>query len=337
MVRSTLAALAALPLLWACTMPQRVADEESATLAAGYGRAFGRVRYFDGVREVTFATGPFAHWSNTLTLFVRPRRGGEMQYMPVGGDGSFAWPLQAGDYVIVGFHRTRQGTWDVHRTYMTGRLMAAFSVPAPGKAVYVGDLHIKNQGAASGVEVLDHYDEALKRMEAKLAAGKSEPGKGLMALERPPGSYRRVGPICAPTFGLSCTENLKGVEPVQPVDTAWAFPITQSLTPLLEWKPSHSPGATYDVAIYESLSFMFGATGAVERMRGGLIDYAEALPEPRYTPTAPLAPGKKYEWTVRVRIGDAVSTWSTTSHSLYLVIAAKKGAGQLFGFETPAR
>jgi hypothetical protein len=65
--------------------------------------------------------------------------------------------------------------------------------------------------------------------------------------------------------------------------------------------------------------------------------YAEGLTEPRFTPSAPLRPDKKYEWSVRLRRGDTVSSWSTTSFSLNLLIAGRSNSRSVFGFETPAQ
>jgi len=127
------------------------------------------------------------------------------------------------------------------------------------------------------------------------------------------------------------------VEPLKPAGTAQGFPVTENLTPPLEWKPSSRPGVAYDVAIFESLTFKYGAAGNVPRMRGALVAYAEGLREPRYSPLAPLQPAKKYEWTVRLRDGDTVSSWSATSYFVFAIVAAASGSGQGFGFATPGR
>jgi hypothetical protein len=107
--------------------------------------------------------------------------------------------------------------------------------------------------------------------------------------------------------------------------------------PVLEWKPSTKPGVTYDVVIFESLSFMYGVARSVDRMYGARVAYAEALHEPRFRPQAPLEPGKKYQWTVRMRDGETVSSWSATSRSIFLVVAGSRGSGRAFGFETPSK
>jgi hypothetical protein len=75
----------------------------------------------------------------------------------------------------------------------------------------------------------------------------------------------------------------------------------------------------------------------MQRLRGAVVDYAEGLRVPRYRPAAPLQPGRKYEWSVRLRDdADTVSGWSTASYVFFAVVAAAKGS-RGFGFETPNR
>ena len=69
-------------LLSACgEMPARPANEQDATAAAGYGRAFGRVVYVEDGKEKEWSTSILA--ADMLTLFVRSTRTGQMQYMQI--------------------------------------------------------------------------------------------------------------------------------------------------------------------------------------------------------------------------------------------------------------
>lgn len=319
-------------LLSACAgMPSPPVEEEAATVAAGYGRAFGRLEYLQKGQATVWKSSVLNY--ETLTLFVRSAQTGQMQYMDMDSDGSFSWPLQAGEHVIVGYqYRRSSGAVST----VTARLMGAFSVPLAGQAVYIGDLQIESE--TGRIRMLDRYDEALKRVEARLAAGKFEPVKGLMRFERQAGSYKRVVGVCSHGWGLTCDSKLQGVEPLQPAGTAEGFPLTQNLSPLLEWKSASRSDVTYDIAIYESLTFEYASgTRKVFGLRGARVVYAEGLREPRYIPQAPLQPGKRYEWTVRLRDGDTVSSWSATSYSWFAVVAWKRGSGQGFGFETPEK
>lgn len=327
----TVFALSTNLLLAACGATAPV-DEKAATAEAGYGRAFGLFRWLEDGKEAVWTSTFFS--TDTLTFFVRSARTGQMQYMGIESDGSFYWPLERGDYVIVGYQSARRGAGT---STQTGRLMTAFSVAQAGQAVYIGDLLIEIRRGRSRVDVLDRYEPALQRFEARIAQAKLAPAKALMRFEQQPGRYRRVTEICSPSWAIECDSNYQGVRPLSPEGTAWNYTVTKGVAPLLEWKPSSRPELTYDVAIYESLEFMFGATGGVKGLRGTRVAYAEGLREPRYIPTTPLEHGKRYEWTVRLRDGDTVSSWSTTSYSFFAVIAARRASGQYFGLETPRK
>lgn len=316
-------------LLAACGATAPV-EEKAATTEAGFGRAFGAIRLVDNGAELAWESSLLV--SQGLTLFVRPAGGGDMQYMDIPPGGAFFWPLTPGEYVIVGGQLVRAAG---ARTTRTLRLMTTFSVPRAGAAAYVGDLVVESRGGASRLQVLDRYDAALQRAAELITAAKVEPAKGLMRLEPLPGSVGRVTSICGGSWGIVCDENYQGVRPVRPERTEHTFALVATSAPQLEWQPSSRRGVAYDVIIYESLSFNYGLNGAVQGLRGARVAYAEGLREPKYGPQ-PLPHGKRYEWSVRLRDGDAVSTWSTTSYALFLVIAARRSSGQFFRFETPS-
>lgn len=328
-----LALVAALAVGGCENMPSRPAPESEATVQSGYGRAFGRIAYVENGTEV--AWGATFTTNNQLTLFVRSNSSGEMQSLDLEGAGNFVWPLKPGDYTILGYRTSQSGS--PGRRTTTVRLMAAFSVPRAGQAVYLGELHIATGGGRYGVRVLDNYSEGgLSRFQARPDASKFEAVKGLAVLEPPPGKYKFVSRICSGTWGIECTTDFQGVEPVSPAGTAQGFPMVESLHPLLAWKPSNRAGVIYDVAVYEShLTFpMPGLSAHAHRIRGAIVAYAEGLAEPRYSPPG-LAPDRNYEWSVRLREGDEVSGWSTASHFTFVIVAASRGAGQYFGFATP--
>jgi hypothetical protein len=318
-------AVAAALVLAACASAPPPAAE--ATAAAGYGRAFGRVLYLQDGKPVEWGTSGL---TNSLTLFVRPAAGGEMQYMAIAGNGEFSWPLHPGEYVIVGYQAVYRAV--VTNTH-TGRLWTLFSVPAAGRAAYIGDLRIESARGGYRFVLIDDFADGLQKQQSALAG--FQPVKQLMRLEAEPRTYKRVAGICNEAiWGIKCDQNIRGVEPVAPEGAAQGFPVVGSLAPALEWKAAPKPGTTYDVVVYESLSFMFGMTGSVRGLRGERVAYAEGLREPRFAPPN-LKPGTKYEWSVRLREGDSVSTWSTTNYSLFLVVAARSASGQGFGFATP--
>lgn len=326
--------VAALLALAACgELPTNPTAESDATPQAGYGRAFGRIAYTEGGKEVVWGFG--ATSSNLLTLYLRSNRTGEMQSLDLEGTGYFVWPLTPGEYTILGF-RTQQAGLPGTRTSRV-RLMATFSVPQAGEAVYLGELQVEADRGRYGFRVADKYGEGgLARFEARPDAGKFRTVKGLVALEPPLGKYKRVSGICIGTWGVECTEYLRGVEPVSPEGAGHSFPVVATLAPVLEWKPSTRAGVTYDVAVFDShLTFpMPGPTPHAHRIRGAVVAYAEGLTEPRFAPPG-LMRDKTYEWSVRLREADTVSTWSTTSYSTFIIVAASRGSGQFFGFATP--
>jgi hypothetical protein len=329
---SALCGLAAAALLSACgDTPSRPAPEDLATVQAGYGRAFGTIEYVEDGKKRTWAnTAP--GWD--LALFVRSARTGEMQLMEIERDGDFLWPLKPDDYEIVAYQKALPA--NTGNRQLTGRLMITFSVLQAGTAVYIGKLRIRADRNRYSFGIADEYDEALKRAQERLVAGNFHPAKALMRPESQTGNYNQVIGICG-GWGIVCSKEFQGVEPLSPEGTAQGFPVAASLTPLLSWKPSSRPEVAYDVAIYESLSIDFTGLNRTNRLRGPLVAYAEGLREPRFTPTTGLKPDRNYVWSVRLRDGDTVSSWSSTSYSLFLVIAATSGSGQAFGFSTPSK
>jgi hypothetical protein len=73
-----------------------------------------------------------------------------------------------------------------------------------------------------------------------------------------------------------------------------------------------------------------------EYVQGAVAYYAEGLDRAEAVPTQDLAPGSRYFWSVRLRKDDVASTWSTTGHFLFLLVAFSSSSGQYFAFDTPA-
>jgi len=40
-------------------------------------------------------------------------------------------------------------------------------------------------------------------------------------------------------------------------------------------------------------------------------------------------------WSVRLRNGDTVSSWTTTSYFAFFIVGSARGSGQWYGFTTP--
>jgi len=312
-------------------------SEQELLVEAGDGRVFGRFELLQNGQAPDRGSVLFP---KPLSLvIVRTGASDEVpgNTYPVGGvadDGRFDWRMKRGDYLILGYALSRGGG-SAASGVSTGRIMGSFSVPRGGARVYIGDLRVESSGAVQRAQVIDRYDETLTRVDP---AWKGAAEKRLMVLERPPGTYARIAGICDPFWQLVCDEDYRGVRPLKPEGAVRGFPTTENLQPLLEWTPSPRAGVTYDIAIYESFSRGLLRGGS---FGGPLVMYAQGLGEPRYLPPTPLAPGKRYEWTVRLRDGESVSTWSATNYAWLIaapgMVVGDKGSGRIFAFETPGK
>jgi hypothetical protein len=298
----------------------RPAEPTASKPAAASSRAFGRARlYYKGEK---IELGFFSR----LLLFVRSQRTGEIEKMDITDErGTFSWALDPGEYVIVAYFHLNQ----------YGRLWLTFTVPGRGEAVYIGDLHIAFTAAHYRWAVRNAYAEAEKDFKEALRSEGLKPKVELMKAEASPGTFRHMKSICATdVWGLECDHSNAGVKPLSPEGDPLPHPRAESLAPRLAWSPVRREGLTYDVAVYESIS---APTVGLKRMRGALVLYAEGLREASYQVPKPLEANKQYEWSVRLRSGDTVSTWSTTGYFVFFVVGWASGSGNWFGFTTPER
>jgi hypothetical protein len=312
----------ALLLLLAPGAPARAAaplipeDEAAATPAAGYGRAFGRIFLVENGKERSLSM-----W-DSFRVRLRSLNSDEMQYVTIKDDGRVSWPLRPGEYVLQSLFYANSIV----------RLWGTFTVPEPGKIAYFGDLRVNVDRGRFNITFADEYAGAVARQEAGLREAGLEPVKSLLRPERV-GSYKRLAPICAtPVWGIECDRSVQGLAAVLPEGTAQGSPTTSSLTPQFEWVPAKLEKVSYDIAIYES--FPLNLVGTL-RERGKLVAYAEGLKEPKFEPATPLPAGKKYEWSVRLRRDDVVSTWTTIGTFAFFVLAWTSGSGQWYAFATP--
>lgn len=297
------------------------AQSDGAARQASGGEVFGRIVFVIDGKEKDWGTGFF---SDGFALAVRSLDRDEVKGYRIKGDGSFAWTLPPGRYVIAAY---RQAT-------TTGRLWVQFQVPQAGHATYIGDLRIVTDKSRFRFGVEDAYDAGLARNAEALRAAGLTPDKQLMQTEPPLGSFDSVWGVCAARGGLQCSSGLLGVEPLLAGSTS-SHPAVDSLTPLLEWKPSSRADMRYDVAVYETVSLSSMDFG-IGSQRGPLVAYAQGLSEPRYRVPTPLQPGREYDWSVRLRDGDSVSSWSTSGYFAFFVIGYVSQHGRWFGFTTPA-
>jgi len=319
--RSVIALVMALNFLPAVAAEPLVPDDEAtSTTEAGYSRVFGRIVVIEGGKERSLSV-----WDG-FSVRLRSLNTDESQIILLGDDGNFYWPLKPGEYVIQSFAHGNSRM----------RFWFTFTAPEPGRAAYLGHLRLTLDRGRVDIAFADEYEAALRRVEPRLAKWKLEPLKALMRPEERLGSYQRLLGICAKPWGLECDRSYQGVVAVQPEGTFEGYPTTSSRTPLFEWKPSPTEGVAYDLAIYEAFTPSSDFLG-LYRERGKLIFYVEGIPEPRYQLESPLPADRKYMWSVRLRRGDTVSTWTNTSYFAFFIVASVRGSGKWYGFETPAK
>ena len=186
------------------------------------------------------------------------------------------------------------------------------------------------------MRVFDDYETALTAYKERFAGAQEEPLKRLTQPEQQLGSYQHVVGICAQEWGIECGRTYQGVEPLQPEGTASAFPQVASLTPTFAWKPSSKTDVSYDFVIYETVSLvesdMFNG-----RIPGKTVFYVGDVKEPKFALQTPLETGKKYNWSVRLRRGDTVSSWSRCGYFAFIIVAFISESGKWFGFSTPSK
>lgn len=251
------------------------------------------------------------------------------------GDGSFVWFLRPGEYTIVAmeYEHILHGRSET----TTGRIGGSFEVPQEPAAVYIGTLSILQDANRFLVAVRDDFADASTAANFPQGAGKESMARRLLVVERVPDGQKQIG-ICDGSWGLSCTKDNYGVIPISPPSEKENFESVSSLEPVFSWQPSPVAGVTYDFVIHRALPYKQKGFES-SYVHGPIIEWATELTEPRYTLKKPLDPDSKYFWSVRLRKGDVVSDWSSTSFfSFYFLVfayATETGRGVPFNFRTP--
>jgi hypothetical protein len=257
--------------------------------------------------------------------------------LPFDADGWFAWTLDPGDYVFSDLWCT----WESTR-YM-GPLNVRLKVAPHTAPIYIG--HLPFDYARNRFEPISW---SMNEVEAAAEFARRYPGAAAAIPQEPlrdpgPGNFRTIRSICASEWGLECGHLWQGIEPLEPIklveppDPAVeqhpygpGLATLDTLVPPLKWKPATAAGMTYDVAVWEAVTYHVGPFSDVYAP-GRLAVYAENIDSPQLGIPDPLKPKTKYVWSVRLRKGDRVSTWSLRGHfSLFYT-----RWGEWFSFETP--
>ena len=245
--------------------------------------------------------------------------------------GWFGWSLGPGTYVLADIVCGRKNA------LYTLPLGLRFEVPAEGPVSYFGQLSV------------DYTDDHFRKLEWDSEVGQASaefarrfPDK-ILITDRPavpdrgPGDFTNLVSICAAQWQLKCSQKLQGVEPLNPtVDRGMrgvGFAAVDGITPTLRWKAGADSSLTYDVVIWEDVQY--AVPGRTLHEPGRVVVYAENLAGAEFAVSDGLKPATKYFWSVRLRRGSEVSSWSRGGHEFNVFFYASRSSGQWFGFETP--
>lgn len=270
---------------------------------------------------------------NAFSVLVLPEGENRALALETDAKGWFAWRLKPGTYTMPAFVY-------IGGSAITGRVVGAlnrqFTVTEGDRGVYLGHLTVDVE--RPGVELRDAQEDASAEY-AKRNPQAAALSKRLLKPAPRLGSFRTVHSACAEQWGITCSRNAEGIEPISPTVTRGAhrstFTPVATRSPDLTWKRSAKPGITYDVAIWEAAAYRVPSALVDNYLPGRVVRYEENLAEPQLRLQTPLKPGTKYYWSVRMRDGDAVSSWSRVGQVALMVVAMTSSRGGWFGFETP--
>jgi hypothetical protein len=303
------------------------ADTAGAKKAApGESVVFGRVAAVYNGKPVENLQGMSFAGSSFVLLKIGESEG---KLINLPGDGSFAWALPPGEYMLVEFQYATEGA----RRALD--LRAKFFVPDRPVSMYIGLLRVTYQHGAQAAGLEDDFDGAVAQLQQARPDAPPEIVKSLLEPEEQLGNYSAVVGACDSRWGIKCEDYQYGVRPLDPAHSSSTFTEVPSLTPTFKWSPAGRPGVKYDLVIYQSISCR-SVTIMSDRRAGCVVLYREGIDANQFTPDEPLAPGQKYLWSVRFRENDTVSSWSSTGHFTFFLIGFSGASGELFAFRTPA-
>jgi len=301
------------------SLPWRIKNVEQA--AEGQGLVVGAIRYLKDGEDKKCADGGYK-----CVVVILPPDSHKAVVYEFEKSGDFVWSLPPGQYTILAFARMDRG-WNIQS------MRAVFAVPDSLDPVYIGDLLFATRDGRYAVGARDGFDEAATQFNSAYPDRAGTLLNGTVGPEENLGSWARTSYVCAPEWKVECTKNFRGVTPLLPADGK-GFTLAGDLHPQFRWVPSADGTITYDVALYEAASF--NDDGITRQFtEGRMIAYRQGLSAPEWRPDLSLEPDRKYYWSVRLRRGDLVSTWSSYSYFNFFIIGFSSGYGQWFKFTTP--
>lgn len=293
-----------------CTTTSKMEPAQSPTKEQAI--VFGKVNVIVDGEHIKMTTSGF---SSYLTVEFRKKGSSTIIEYKIDETGYFYWALAPGEYEVLGTYGLADvGTWEMG-VPLAQRVWIPFTTQ-PKESLYLGDLTLelsKNRRAKQRLD--DKYSEAVKEFKKKYPNTHIDPLNNVAKLEPSnPGAYTEVTDICSGNWGIYCSSNNIGVTLTSP-DRRQDVVIA-STAPTFRWVPSSVPDVRYDVVIYEAYDSTWRKinldliTGKERWRRGRLQVYAQGLTKPVFKPDISLQPDATYLWSVRLRRGDTVSTWS---------------------------
>ncbi|CAG36285.1 hypothetical protein [Desulfotalea psychrophila] len=317
--------------------------ETAQTLSAEQAIVFAKVNVIVEGKQIKLSTSGL---ENSLTIEFRRVGSPVIMEYKVDENEYFYWPLPPGEYEILGVYGFSTETgWLSRQISLAQPLWIPFIVEAKVEGLYLGEITLKShKNQSSNQRINDNYSEAVKEFHRRYPGASKDPLNRVVKL-RPldPGTYSRVSYICNGDWGVSCSSTNIGLSPTSP-DRLQNARVT-STRPTLRWLPSSIPGIKYDVVIYEAYDSTWRKinldrlTGKRRWRRGQLLAYGQGLTETAFTPDVSLKPGTTYLWSIRLRRGETISTWSqvkrTLSHPGTFWSHSVKRREMWFNFITP--
>ncbi len=109
-----------------------------------------------------------------------------------------------------------------------------------------------------------------------------------------------------------------------------------SLQPTFRWEPAKEPDMSYDFILYECIKTTDIWKGT-SRTMGRELYYREGLTVTEHRIEDPLAPGKEYFWSVRLRKEDKVSRWAVYHYQPDIFLGGVAVRNYPFLFKTPGK
>ena len=296
------------------------------------GITFGKLELIKDGKVVSWSSFWMGREGRIIFL---PPSGNKAIVYKVDKDGFFSWALEPGNYLILGYDLTEGGN------VTSGDLRISFNVSDKTKNVYIGNLKVDLQEGWYKIDVYDDSSTAVELFRNKFPNAE-QPVKELAQLQEDIGTFKNKKYVCAEYWGTDCKNKsyglgfmrFEGVKPIKPEVTIKGQTKLDNLLPTFEWSPSSVDNISYDLVVYEAVSFSRSGID-IQYKPGRLVLYKEDIRESKYELKDPLKPGSRYFWSIRLRLNDDVSTWSKYAFFQTIILVTEGGRNNWFSFETP--